>query len=243
MRKNAYFDSSIFKIFRGSMSRTPLGSSSFARGQPRCGCIHISLEPGPTLVDMVTTGFAKSRRHHINKGWAWFEATSTSASTTYPSASSCPPPPPFSKSWIRHWVQRCVQCSIRLLEIETGRRRWASAARQAACVDFVASATAWLEDPRELSVSFSHFFCVSSTFSSHYLTNRQLAAVVPVARLDFRRLRFSPGPRVFTRKRLRIFSQGRMSLATESRLGESRKTFSIEENKLAVLLGRARSRA
>ena len=31
-----------------------------------------SLEPGPTLVDMVTTGFA--RRHHINKGWAWFEA-------------------------------------------------------------------------------------------------------------------------------------------------------------------------
>ena len=30
-----------------------------------------SLEPGPTLVDMVTTGFG---RHHINKGWAWFEA-------------------------------------------------------------------------------------------------------------------------------------------------------------------------
>ena len=29
-----------------------------------------SLEPGPTLVDMVTTGFG----HHINKGWAWFEA-------------------------------------------------------------------------------------------------------------------------------------------------------------------------
>ena len=34
----------------------------------------LSLEPGPTLVDMVTTGFGKSRRHHINKGWAWFEA-------------------------------------------------------------------------------------------------------------------------------------------------------------------------
>ena len=32
----------------------------------------LSLEPGPTLVDMVTTG---SRRHHINKGWAWFEAS------------------------------------------------------------------------------------------------------------------------------------------------------------------------
>ena len=34
----------------------------------------LSLEPSPTLVDMVTTG-SKSRRHHINKGWAWFEAT------------------------------------------------------------------------------------------------------------------------------------------------------------------------
>ena len=41
MRKKAYFDSWIFKIFRGSMPRTPLGSSGFARGQPRCGCIHI----------------------------------------------------------------------------------------------------------------------------------------------------------------------------------------------------------
>ena len=30
-----------------------------------------SLEPGPTLVDMVTTGIPPS---HINKGWAWFEA-------------------------------------------------------------------------------------------------------------------------------------------------------------------------
>ena len=33
-----------------------------------------SLEPGPTLVDMVTTG-SWGRRHHINKGWAWFEAS------------------------------------------------------------------------------------------------------------------------------------------------------------------------
>ena len=37
----------------------------------RTGTGSPSLEPGPTLVDMVTT---ESRRHHINKGWAWFEA-------------------------------------------------------------------------------------------------------------------------------------------------------------------------
>ena len=41
--------------------------------------IACSLEPGQTLVDVVTTGFAKSRRHHINKGWAWFEAKSLGA--------------------------------------------------------------------------------------------------------------------------------------------------------------------
>ena len=28
---------------------------------------------------MVTTGFGKSRRHHINKGWAWFEAKAGSS--------------------------------------------------------------------------------------------------------------------------------------------------------------------
>ena len=40
-----------------------------------CPRVTSSLEPGPTLVDMVTTGF-----HHINNGWAWFEARVTSCS-------------------------------------------------------------------------------------------------------------------------------------------------------------------
>ena len=36
--------------------------------------LHVaSNQAQPLYVDMVTTGF-ESRRHHINKGWAWFEA-------------------------------------------------------------------------------------------------------------------------------------------------------------------------
>ena len=41
MRKIAYFDSWISKFSGGACPPTPLGSSGFARGQPRGSCIHI----------------------------------------------------------------------------------------------------------------------------------------------------------------------------------------------------------
>ena len=78
-------------------------------------------------------------------------------------------------------VRRRVQCGIRLLEFETGRRRLQP--RRAVCVDFLISATTWFEVPCELyffQSFFFFFFGVSSTFSSRYLTDRQRAAVVLV---------------------------------------------------------------
>ena len=144
-------------------------------------------------------------------------------------------------------VQRRIQCSIRLLESKpVGSLGGDPQPYRAACVDFFVSVTVPLvrlevEVPCSVSFFQSYFFLRVVFIFSRYLTDRQRAYVVPM-KLKFLRVSPALGLCVFTIESGER-SQGRTSLATESGLGESGKTFHIEEKKPAALLGRARSKA
>ena len=136
-------------------------------------------------------------------------------------------------------VRRRVQCSIRLLEIETGRRRLQP--RRAARVDFFVSATTWFEVPCELYFFQSFFWRVVYIFFS-LLDGPSARSCCSSGPHVCRSTRQLAQPRVFWRWSWSE-SHGRMSLATESGLRESGESFHIEEKKVAALRGRASSRA
>ena len=152
-------------------------------------------------------------------------------------------PQPSQLRWAK--VQRRVQCCIRLLELRDRNRSVAIRSRTVRRVltssfrrPLVRLVRLEVEVPLLALFLSVILLCVSSSFFSRYLTTVNAHMLFQWTSSPYA----SAQPCVFSRSSGER-SQGRTSLATESGLGESGKTFHIEEKKPAALLGRARSKA